>query len=103
VEKATKGFTVPSESLVGEGQGKKSAVFVARDGKAHRVPVEIGQDDGVRVEILSGLSPGDHVILRPPGELAEGAPVEAELPVEKTAEKRGGKDSRALAKQAGRD
>lgn len=82
IEKGTKGLTVPVETLVGQGKGKKAAVFMVRDGKASRTSVEIGQDDGVRVEILSGLSPDDQVILRPAVDLTDGAAVEVDLAAE---------------------
>jgi hypothetical protein len=40
------------------------------------VPVEVGYDDGIRVEIIKGLGAGDRVIYRYSGALADGVPVE---------------------------
>jgi RND family efflux transporter MFP subunit len=73
-------LTVPTASLTGKtGQGEAS-IFVLRDGRAHLVPVKIGADDGLRVEILSNLGPEDNVILNP-GQVADGVPAEPlELP-----------------------
>jgi RND family efflux transporter MFP subunit len=83
-----KGFTVPSSSLV-TGKGGKVSVFVVHDGKLHLKPVQVGQDDGVRAEILSGLSAADRVVARPGSDLAEGEPVEAEEAADAPPEKSG--------------
>jgi RND family efflux transporter MFP subunit len=72
------GLTVPSSSVFLDRKSKKSTVFVVKNGKVHRTPVEIGQDDGKTVEILSGLSPEDHVVRQPPGDLNDNTPVEIE-------------------------
>jgi multidrug efflux pump subunit AcrA (membrane-fusion protein) len=48
--------------------------FRADAGRAHRVPVAVGFDEGNDVEILSGLSDGDEVLLSDRA-LTEGAPV----------------------------
>ncbi|MCY4156381.1 MAG: efflux RND transporter periplasmic adaptor subunit [Gammaproteobacteria bacterium] len=47
-------------------------VFVAEDGQASRRAVVAGRRDGPRVAISSGLSPGERVVLDPPGGLSEG-------------------------------
>jgi HlyD family secretion protein len=75
LEPDTSRLTIPSSSLVGKIEEGKSSVFVARDGRAHEVPVTIGSDDGIRVEILDGLGPDDEVITSR-GTVAEGTPVE---------------------------
>jgi len=41
------------------------SVFVAQDGRAVLRPVEIGHDNGLEAEILSGLEAGDRVVLHP--------------------------------------
>ncbi len=71
-------FMVPSSSLLklsGNGEGQ---VFVVRDGKAHKVSVRIGLDNGNEAEILDGLSPDEVVITRYNGNLTEDTPVVAE-------------------------
>jgi HlyD family secretion protein len=40
-------------------------VFVNRDGRAVKVPVEVGLSDDTYQEIVSGLSPGDEVVTGP--------------------------------------
>jgi RND family efflux transporter MFP subunit len=87
VEDGKDGLMVPSSSLVGDTKAKKFAVFVVRGGKIHRTPVEIGQDDGSRTEIVSGLSVDDDVILRATGDLTDGTPVEIERAPDKAAAK----------------
>lgn len=68
----TGNLTLPARCIVQHSGKDKAFVFAARDGKAARVPVTIGGDDGSRVEVLSGLGPGDPIIVNPPGSLADG-------------------------------
>jgi multidrug efflux pump subunit AcrA (membrane-fusion protein) len=42
------------------------------------VPVTVGHDYGAKVEITSGLTPQDQVILNPSDSLAQGQPVRVE-------------------------
>jgi HlyD family secretion protein len=51
------------------------AVFRVRDGRARLAPVEIGQNDGVMAEVLSGLAPGDTLVLYPGEQISDGARV----------------------------
>ena len=50
-------------------------VFAAQGVKAAARKVEIGQNDGVYAEVLSGLAEGDRVILHPSEHVAEGVEV----------------------------
>jgi RND family efflux transporter MFP subunit len=50
-------------------------VFVAADGRARRVKVVCGADDGKVVEIVSGLTGGEAVISKAPAPLSDGAPI----------------------------
>ncbi len=43
---------------------------MVRDGKAHRVAIRIGLDNGIQVEVLKGLDADANVILNPPSDLA---------------------------------
>jgi multidrug efflux pump subunit AcrA (membrane-fusion protein) len=79
LEDSSQYLTVPTSALAGKSEGGKASVFLVRDGKAHQVPVKIGADDGLRVEIVSGLRPDDSVVLNG-GYVADGvhvAPVAA--------------------------
>jgi RND family efflux transporter MFP subunit len=78
LDAAAKGLKVPSSSVFVDRQTKKTAVYVVAEGKARRTPVEVGQDDGQMVEIVSGLSPKDLVVQRPTGALADNTSVEVD-------------------------
>lgn len=56
-------------------QGGDWMTFVVREDKAFLQRVEIGQNDGVAAEVLSGLSEGDRVVLHPSEKVADGAAV----------------------------
>ena len=78
-------FTVPSATLTGRATGNKATVRVVREGAAHTQPVVTGMDNGVEVEILSGLKRDDVVILRADGPVEEGAAVAVSEPGSKKA------------------
>ncbi len=63
-------LTVPEESLVENG-----AVYVNEGGMARRRAVTTGLRSGGRVEVLTGLSPGDKVVVGGAALLSEGAKV----------------------------
>ncbi|MFT3879699.1 MAG: efflux RND transporter periplasmic adaptor subunit [Gemmatales bacterium] len=66
---------VPSSTLTGRADNGKGAVRVVRDGKVATVPVTYGSDNGTEIEILTGLSKSDSVILRASGPLSDGLTV----------------------------
>jgi HlyD family secretion protein len=68
-------LSVPSSAVVDRMEEGKANVYVVRDGKATLVPVEIGIDNGLRVEIISGLKPDDDVVVDAPSNLHKGAKV----------------------------
>jgi RND family efflux transporter MFP subunit len=65
LEKNLKNLTVPASAIVdrSDGDSSKAFVYVVRDDKAHKVPVTIGAEDGIRVEIVEGLKEEDRVVL----------------------------------------
>ena len=65
--------TVPSNTLIFRKEGLR--VAVVRNGHAHLLPITIGRDFGNKVEVVSGLTTGDAVILDPSDSLIEGMPV----------------------------
>ncbi len=70
VELHTNVMLVPTEGLVME---KSNAfLFLAADGKAKKTPVKIGFNDGVKVEVVSGLAERSRVILVGKLALADG-------------------------------
>ena len=69
-------MTLPSNTLLFRKEGL--CVGVVRNGRVQLVAVQIGQDYGAKVEIISGLAPADQVILNPPDSLAQGERVMVE-------------------------
>jgi HlyD family secretion protein len=53
-------------------KGDDWAVFAARSGRAHAQVVEVGHRNNRMAEILSGLGPGDQVVLHPSDRIGEG-------------------------------
>jgi HlyD family secretion protein len=55
--------------------GEQDVVFVLKDDRVERRAVRIGAPDGDRIEIVSGVSPGEHVVVEGPPELTDGSKV----------------------------
>jgi RND family efflux transporter MFP subunit len=68
------GLMIPANTLLFRAQGLQ--VGVVRDGRVKLVPVVIGKDSGANVEISSGLTANDAVILDPSDSLANGQEVQ---------------------------
>jgi membrane fusion protein (multidrug efflux system) len=66
---------VPEQSIL--PQGEKLFVYVIEDGKASLKPVQLGLRKEGRVEIVSGIAPGDVVITAGTQKIGPGAPVQA--------------------------
>jgi RND family efflux transporter MFP subunit len=66
-------FSIPSDALLFRSQGLQ--VGIVRNGHVHLQSVTIGKDNGKSVEIATGLSADDKVILDPSDSLSEGQPV----------------------------
>jgi RND family efflux transporter MFP subunit len=66
--------TIPSNTLLFRSEGLR--VGVVRDSHVRLVPITIGHDFGDSVEVLSGLSVKDAVVLDPSDSLSNGAQVE---------------------------
>ena len=65
----------PSAVLVPTASVRDGAVFVVEDSVVRRVPVTLGVQGPLKVEVLSGLAPGMRVVADPPPALADGARV----------------------------
>lgn len=85
LQEASKNLTVPSsavhvdsngEHAAGEGNHRaKLYLWVVRGGKAHKQSVQVGTDNGISAEILTGLKPDDEVVVDSRTALNDGAPV----------------------------
>jgi RND family efflux transporter MFP subunit len=67
------GVLVPSEAVRGEGAA--AVVFVYAEGKVERRTVALGRTTGGQREILTGVRPGERVVVSPPASLDHGARV----------------------------
>lgn len=68
-------LVVPASCMVGPVKEGKGSVYIVREGKAYLVPVEIGTDDGARIEIRRGLKAGDRVVCHYNGAIGDGVAV----------------------------
>jgi RND family efflux transporter MFP subunit len=66
---------VPSNTLIFRAQGSQVAVVSAQN-TAHLQNVSLGRDLGTAIEVNSGLTKDDSVILNPPDSIGEGDPVQ---------------------------
>jgi RND family efflux transporter MFP subunit len=73
VPASTGSVTLPSNALLFRSEGLRAGVV--REGHVVLTPITIGQDYGSAVEILSGLTSKDAVIVNPSDSLADGAAV----------------------------
>lgn len=68
--------TIPSNALLFRSEGLR--VGVVRNSHVVLLPITVGQDYGDAVEVLSGLTARDSVIVNPSDSLADGAQVQVE-------------------------
>jgi RND family efflux transporter MFP subunit len=66
--------TVPANTLLFRAEGLR--VAVVRDGRARLVPVAMGRDFGEEVQLLSGISNSDEVIVNPSDSIVSGQQVQ---------------------------
>ncbi|MGA8937605.1 MAG: efflux RND transporter periplasmic adaptor subunit [Acidobacteriaceae bacterium] len=66
-------LSLPSDTLIFRAQGLQ--VAVVHDGHVHLQSLTIGRDDGKTVQVATGLSADDEVIVDPSDSIAEGQPV----------------------------
>jgi len=66
---------VPSAALFGKAEGGRGTARVVREGKVHVVAVRYATDNGIEVEVVTGLTPNDQVVVRAAGPVEEGTPV----------------------------
>ena len=70
---SNRALLIPTQSVVSDMEGK--SVWVVKNGKARTVPVETFQRTENQIEILSGLSIGDTVLVSGLMQVREGIPV----------------------------
>ena len=72
-DKRANATAVPRSALL--ESGSEAAVFVVRDGKAVRVPVELGYLDGQWAEVRKGVEVGEQVVIAGKAALRDGTAV----------------------------
>jgi CzcA family heavy metal efflux pump/RND family efflux transporter MFP subunit len=70
---------IPSNALLFRGDGL-SVVKVTADNRMSVQPVTVGRDFGAEVEVTSGLTAADRVVLSPPESSQSGTPVRVSVP-----------------------
>jgi multidrug efflux pump subunit AcrA (membrane-fusion protein) len=68
--------TIPSNALLFRHEGLR--VGVVRNSHVSLLPITVGQDYGDAIEVLSGLTAQDTVIVNPSDSLADGSQVQVE-------------------------
>jgi RND family efflux transporter MFP subunit len=68
-----RGLTIPANTILFRAEGLR--VGVVRDGHAQLVPITVGRDYGNELEIVSGLTLRDQLIVNPADSLVSGEPV----------------------------
>lgn len=66
-------LSVPANTILFRSEGLR--VAVVRDGRVHLQPITIAKDNGSTLEIATGLTANDNLILDPADSIAEGQPV----------------------------
>jgi HlyD family secretion protein len=64
---------IPASALFRDGE--KWALYVVQSGKAIKRDVQVGQRNGLRAQILSGIKEGDRVIVHPDDQVHDGVRV----------------------------
>ncbi len=78
LERDAKNVSVPAACVVEHSGRSGGFVFVVRDGVARRTEVKLGGDTGSQVEIRSGITPDDSIVLPSGTPLEDGMQVKVE-------------------------
>jgi len=71
---ANRGARVSANALLFRAEGLRVA-SVTKDGRVTLHPITLGRDFGTTVEVLTGVEPGDAIILNPPASITDGVTV----------------------------
>ncbi len=66
-------LVIPSKAI--RVRGRELSVLVSNDGVARKVPIELGYDDGIWAEVLSGLEGDEAIIVSATSAVTPGTPV----------------------------
>ena len=79
VVRGSRALFVPANTLIIRATGAQ--VAMVRDGKVVMTRITVGRDYGSEVEVLSGLSDGDQLVVNPGDNIVDGAQVRVAAPV----------------------
>jgi RND family efflux transporter MFP subunit len=71
-------IALPTAAVIHDGPDKSYVMIVPADGRAQRRDVRVGLTAGDRIEIVTGVSPGDRVIVKDATNVAAGTAVVAD-------------------------
>jgi hypothetical protein len=74
IPRKTPSLSVPADAIIFNRDGMQ--VAVVSNGKAEIRKVRVKRDLGTRVEVDTGVNPGDEVVLNPPVNLVDGSKVQ---------------------------
>jgi RND family efflux transporter MFP subunit len=77
LQKHEKALAIPPAAIVTGATNSGRSVFTVVEGKAHRVPIRTGLDDGIWVEVVEGLTGDEDIVIVGKAGLTEGQPVRA--------------------------
>jgi RND family efflux transporter MFP subunit len=80
---STSAVRVPATALIFRSKGLQIAT-VGSDNKAHLRTIVQGRDFGASIEVLSGVTAEDQVIINPPDSLSDGGAVKIAAPVKQS-------------------
>lgn len=72
---AASAVRIPTAAVASRAGAGHGAVRVVHDGRISILPVTLGADNGVEIEVLAGLSPADQVVVRTSGPVEDGTEV----------------------------
>ncbi len=77
LEEPTDLLTIPSPALINTDEHGGATVWLVKNGHAYKHSIRVGKDDGLRVEVLEGLSKDD-VVIATSVTIEDGEPVRPE-------------------------
>lgn len=70
-------LTLPTSAIMPGHAGQQSSVLIVERNSVRRVPIKVGLDDGIWMEVLEGLTGDEDVVVVGKSGLADGTPVKA--------------------------
>jgi RND family efflux transporter MFP subunit len=77
LEKHPNALTLPTSALIPAQGTEPPRVLIVENKVVHRVPIKVGLDDGVRLEVVEGLTGNEDVVVVGKGGLSDGTRVKA--------------------------